>query len=728
MHIRGMRWRTFVLSFGCVALSQAQDVGDTTRATELLPAKVERTRTDVSRLPVVEGTYIFSGKKSEVITLAERDSALTEKYARQLFAKVPGVFVYDMDGTGNQVNIAARGLDPHRSWEFNVRKDGVITNSDLYGYPASHYNVPMEAVERIELVRGTASLQYGAQFGGMLNMVTKASDTTRAFAFESINTVGSFGLLSTFNRASGRLGKWTYNVWMQRKGSDGYRDNSRSDFEAQNITIGFAPSNKLKLSAEWTRSDYVVRTPGPLNDAMFQSDPRSSTRSRNYYEPDIHVPSLKAFWEPGARTHVLLTASAVIGARNSVLFDRPATIADAIDSVTLQYAPRQVDIDNFNSYTGELRVRHDYALGKHVSAWTAGIQVMHNDLHRRQLGKGTTGTDYDLTLTTPGWGRDLHYATENVALSFENRAVLTRRLSMNTGARFEVGDSRMNGSISYYPDEDVPNTIEHRFPLFGVSVEYVLDTRTNVYGGWSQAYRPVIFKDIIPASPFESADKDLKDAYGYNAEAGVRGSWKSVRWDLSAFELRYENRMGSLASEDTGNVLIQRTNIGNSVTRGVECFLQVDPWSRDRFSVSLFTSTAWMDARYEDAVIRSGSSNVDISGNRVESAPEWTSRNGFTLRWHGLRLSLLYSYVSETFADALNTETPSASGTIGPVPAYSLVDVNATLKATKQLEFRANLNNALDEHYFTKRPQFYPGPGIWPSDGRSWSMSVALRL
>ena len=61
-----------------------------------------------------------------------------------------------MDGTGNQVNISTRGLDPHRSWELNIRKDGISTNSDMYGYPASHYNIPMEAVEKsnwcVELV------------------------------------------------------------------------------------------------------------------------------------------------------------------------------------------------------------------------------------------------------------------------------------------------------------------------------------------------------------------------------------------------------------------------------------------------------------------------------------------------------------------------------------------------------------------------------------------------
>ena len=56
-------------------------------------------------------------------------------FLRQIFAKVPGVFVYDMDGSGNQVNISTRGLDPHRGWEFNIRRNEAITNSVKYAFP-----------------------------------------------------------------------------------------------------------------------------------------------------------------------------------------------------------------------------------------------------------------------------------------------------------------------------------------------------------------------------------------------------------------------------------------------------------------------------------------------------------------------------------------------------------------------------------------------------------------
>jgi len=112
----------------CLALAgaTAQTESDTLKLAQLdaIMVSAPRLELDTDHLPEVQGTYIFSGKKSEVISLTARPAALTEKYARQVFAKVPGIFVYDMDGTGNQMNIATRGLDPHRGWEFNIRKDG----------------------------------------------------------------------------------------------------------------------------------------------------------------------------------------------------------------------------------------------------------------------------------------------------------------------------------------------------------------------------------------------------------------------------------------------------------------------------------------------------------------------------------------------------------------------------------------------------------------------------
>ena len=685
---------------------------------------------DIKRLDSIAGTYIFSGKKTEVVDLTNKDLAITEKYGRQVFSKIPGVFVYDMDGTGNQTNISTRGLDPHRGWEFNIRKDGVVTNSDMYGYPASHYNIPLEAVERIELVRGTGSLQYGGQFGGMLNYVSKKPDSSE-LAFQSINTAGSYGLLSTFNSISGTKGKFKYYAWFNKKANSGYRKNSDSKFDAQNISLFYEFSPNLELKAEWTRSNYVVHLAGQLTDQMFEADPRTATRSRNYYNPDINVPSVTLDWKAGENTQFKFTSSAVIGARNSVLFDKLVNVVDAIDPISLQYANRQVDIDHFKSFTNELRLLQSYSLFGQTSNLAAGVQYMNNDLHRQQLGKGTTGTDFDLSLVTPGFGRDMHLKTTNIALFAENRWVLTPGFSVTTGVRAELGETNMTGTITNYPANDIPNTIKHEYPLFGAGAQYELGKTMNLYAGWSQAYRPVIFKDIIPGSTFELADKNLKDAKGYNLEGGFRGNWKFLNWDLSYFQLQYNNKLGTVSQMNSSNQeVIYRTNIGDATTKGVEIFTQAEFALNKTTTISLFTATAYMDARYQNAAVRDAAAKttVSVDGNKVESVPEWQSRNGATLKIGRHSLSILHSYTAKSFADALNAVAPNATGTVGIVPSYHLFDANASVGLSHNLRVGLNVNNAFDKHYFTKRPQFYPGPGIWPSDGRTFSTTVSLSL
>lgn len=702
---------------------------DTLKGQALKEVKVKTKINTVERLPAVSGTRIWSGKKNEVLNVSGMDANIAEKTPRQIFAKVPGAFVYDMDGSGNQINISVRGLDPHRGWEFNIRKNGVITNSDMYGYPASHYSMPMEAVDRIELVRGTGSLQYGAQFGGMLNYITKEADTTKKLNFESINSVGSFGLLSTYNGVSGRIGKFDYYAYYSKRVSDGYRDNASTQYEAQAFMLQYNIADDLKLKAELARSNYIYRIPGPLTDSMFHADPRQSTRSRNYFNPDIYVPSVNFEWNMNNRTKLSVTGSAVLGARNSVQFDKPADIKDSINALTLQYNNRQVDIDHFNSYTFDANILHQYTLFRQQHVLTTGVQLFNNDLHRQQQGKGTTGSDFDLTLVTPQWGRDLHFKTKNIALFIENNFRLSNKLTVSPGIRWEHGRSDMSGYISYYGEDDLPNSIKHDFALLGLNAQYEVSKNSNFYAGFAQSYRPVIFKDIIPASVYEVADKNLKDAYGYTVEAGYRGNTNGFKWDLSVFHMEYNNRLGSLSMQnDTGAYILYRTNIGNSQTNGVELYAEYGLSVTNKLYLSVFTSSAYMDARYKNATVKSGNNNVNIDGNKVESTPAIISRNGLTAKFLNASISVLYSYTAKSYADALNTVTPSYNGTIGLVPAYGLLDLNTSYRFNEKFMLRLNVNNVLNKQYFTKRPTFYPGPGIWSSDGRSINVSVGIKI
>jgi Fe(3+) dicitrate transport protein len=413
-----------------------------------------------------------------------------------------------------------------------------------------------------------------------------------------------------------------------------------------------------------------------------------------------------------------------------VQLDAFANIPDTINPITGVYKNRQVDIDRFNSRTVEFRLLHQYHIGKVQTKLATGVAYMNNDLQRRQLGIGTTGTDYDLTLTTPGFGRDIHFKTNNIALFAENVFQINTRLTVSPGIRFENGNSKMSGIIKYYTINPLPTTIKHNFVLLGISSQYVLNTENTLYGGISQAYRPVIFKDIVPASTYEKIDNNLKDAFGYNAEIGVRGKlFGRLQYDISYFRMLYKNRLGTLVLQDnTGQPYTYKTNIGNSLTNGLEIFVQYKfPLSNNLFA-GLFTSTSFMHAKYIKGEISTGTTNKSIKGNKVEAVPEWISRNGIDILYKGFSCTILYNYNSSTFSDALNTVTPPPSGARGFTPAYSIWDFNASLRANSIFSIRAGIGNIFNKQYFTKRPTFYPGPGIWPSDGRNFYVTVSIKI
>jgi Fe(3+) dicitrate transport protein len=146
---------------------------------------------------------------------------------------------------------------------------------------------------------------------------------------------GSFGLLSTYHAISGTVGKLSYYAYYSKRVSDGYRDNSQTDYDAQGLIVRYQPTRALKVSAELARSNYIYQIPGPLTDSLFRVNPRLATRSRSYFNPDIYVPSLTVDYQVSGNTQLQGTTSALLGNRNSVQFDKPANVPDRIDAQTL---------------------------------------------------------------------------------------------------------------------------------------------------------------------------------------------------------------------------------------------------------------------------------------------------------------------------------------------------------------------------------------------------------
>ena len=158
----------------------------------------KNSKSDYQQMPEIVGTNIYAGKKSTLIVLDNVQGNVVTNNMRQVLAKVPGIHIWESDASGIQIGIAARGLSPNRSWEFNVRQNGYDIAADPFGYPEAYYNPQLQAVQRIEIVRGQCALQYGPQFGGLVNYILRnGSEINKPFEFETQQTAGSNNLINS---------------------------------------------------------------------------------------------------------------------------------------------------------------------------------------------------------------------------------------------------------------------------------------------------------------------------------------------------------------------------------------------------------------------------------------------------------------------------------------------------------------------------------------------------
>jgi len=693
-------------------------------------------------LPDVGPTAIYAGKKTEVVSLNALDVNLITNNSRQVFSKTPGVMVWESEGSGMQVGVAVRGLSPNRSWEFNVRQNGVDISSDPFGYPEAYYNPPMQAVERIELVRGGASLQYGPQFGGLLNYVLKKPATDKAFSLESQQSVGSYGLFSTYNSVGGTIGRLQYTGYIDYRRADGWRQNSRYSIFNGYASVSYALTNRLRLSAEMTRNSNQTQQAGGLTDVQFAQDARQSRRGRNWFSTPWTVPVLTAEYVVSDKTRLTLNVHGLLAERNSIGFTSAITTPD-IPNAAGQLPNRQLDRDTYRNWGSELRFITQYtALGRQ-HALSTGVKYFKGNTHRQQQGRGDTGSDYNLTLQTADFPRALTLRTTNVAAFAENLFRLGARWTLTPGVRVERLDNAIAGRYSVAAngaENSVSRSQQRTFALLGVGTEYKLAPFANFYGNYSQAYRPVLFSDLTPAALTDFViDPNLSDSRGFTVDAGLRGSFRRfLNYDIGYYYLNYDNRIGTLTRLDASSRPFQyRTNLGQSVSKGVEAYLEIDlisaVASRSKVGhLSLFTSLGFTDARYLNLPTASVSNGQLVEGNlrdkRVENAPQFIGRFGATYAYKTFTLTALLNRVGEAYSDANNTVTPTANGQNGLIPAYRVVDVSTSLRLARRYSLRAGVNNLTDARYFTRRAGGYPGPGILPADGRNAYLSVGIKL
>ncbi len=692
----------------------------------------------LNKLKDIEETAIYAGKKTEVISVDKLTANKSTNNARQIFAQVVGLTINESSDGGLQLSIGGRGLDPNRTSNFNTRQNGYDISADVLGYPESYYATPTEALEEIQVVRGAASLQYGTQFGGLINFKLK-SPTKEPFQLTNRNTLGSYNLFTSFTSLSGTNGKFSYYSFYNYKRGDGFRPNSK--FESKNYfaNLNYQFTEKTSLHFDYTYYDYLAQQAGGLTDVMFNENPRQSNRTRNWFDVNWNLFALRLKNKFNNDADFSLQLFGLNASRKSIGFR-----INRVSNPDPLGTERDLILGDFVNGGAEARYLQRYKIKENTSAFLIGAKY-YQSRNTGIQGPGSSGSDANFNLATnefPFSANRSDYTFPNLNLSVfgENIFKITSKFSITPGFRFEKIKTQANGSYrkinldlagNIILDQTIfENNIKDRnLFLLGLGLSYKPQNRIEFYGNVSQNYRSVTFNDIrIINSSFEIAP-DITDEKGYTSDIGIRGQIANkITFDASIFGLLYDKKIGEYNTTNTSNQIVRRReNLGTAITYGFETLID---WSlnktffeqSDNFVWNFFTNTSITDSEYLKSEI-SG-----IKGNKVEFVPLFNIKAGSGIGYKNFMSSVQFTYLSEQFAQANSNEVNSINeGISGQIPAYYVADISTSYKY-KNCKLEVGITNFTDNSYFTRRATGYPGPGIIPSDARTFYMTLEFNF
>jgi Fe(3+) dicitrate transport protein len=543
-------------------------------------------------------------------------------------------------------------------------------------------------------------------------------------------TVGSYGFYNAFTSLSGTVNKLSYYTFFQYKRGDGWRKNSQFENHTLFANINYDVTSNTRVGVDITRMGYLAQQPGGLTDEMFQNNPRQTNRERNWFEVNWNLFALHIDHKFSATSEFNARVFGLLASRNAVGF-RPNRVAMEDDN-----SERDLIKGDFENWGTELRYLKRYEIKDMHAILLAGGRYYHGFNHSTQ-GFGSTGVnaDFHYVDSEEAVTYDYRFPNRNASLFLENILYVNDKLSFTPGLRVEHIRTTADGYYGSVTRDlagnilEVKRTEENRnnnrqFIIAGLGISYRPSRFAEIYSNISQNYRSITFNDMRISNPSAQIDPNLEDEKGYSIDLGIRSEQTSLfNYDVSVFYLNYNNRIGEILVDD----IRLRKNIGQAIIKGIEAYGEADligllREDESRWTGILFTNVAFIHSDYKS------SEAVGVTGKEVEFVPAVNLKTGARIGYKNLKASFQYTYLSRQFSDATNARKEVASAAIGGlIPAYAVMDL--TLSYTyKKFGIETSVNNLANRMYYTRRATGYPGPGILPSDGRSFFVTLKAKI
>ena len=478
---------TLVVVFPCFSLAQDQEV-----TLEEVVVTATRDTQEIRKIPanvtVITKEEIGQSNAQNVVDLLRNEADIQ---------------VEDYYGNGKSAVVDIRGFGETGPLNTLVLVDGRRVNAiDLSGVDWTQ--IPLDQVERIEIIRGAGSVLYGDNAaGGVINIITKKPEKPFSASAEVVG--GSYGYNRESASVSGKWGPLSAILNTSHNSTDGYRENAflRAEDAGGKVTYDLNENISFNLSGSFHQDDQGL--PGALPKAIYEVDRRATLA------PDDKAKTDDQYLDLGAKAK---------------LWDFGRLEMD------LSYRNREVNTF-WQSYSEKDQ--------SNISTWGVTPRYILEKPLWILPNKLTLGLDfYDsdskvLSESSFGSGR-VEVTKQSTGAYVLDELSLLKSLILSMGYREEWATYDLFQEIPRATDKE--NISE---PAWNVSLDYLFDKKSSAWLGVKRSFRFPVSDELIQYFPVFEVNRSMKPQTGYQYEAGVRHAFTDqIETSLTLFCI--ENR------------------------------------------------------------------------------------------------------------------------------------------------------------------------------------------
>jgi iron complex outermembrane receptor protein len=626
---------------------------ETEKARELPRFEMEEVVVTASR----QEEEIRETARNVTVITAEDIAQATSNFVPELLSREANVSLRSLFGTDKNAGVDVRGMGETSNSNVLVLVDGFRLNSpDLAGPDFSV--IPINEIERIEIVRGANSVLYGSgAVGGVINIITK-----RGKGKPSASLYGSYGSFETVDlRASGGGSYKDLSLSLNADyyDTDGYRDNGdlekknlgvRAGYDATDLVDGdFLDGLMFTLGAGYHDDEQGFPGGVPIEDI----DDRSDRRKTQNPEDGAETTDFRA--RGGLETD--------FGDRGVFKFN--AGLRDRESDFIFGFTPLKPRKDQ------KSRLEEDTVLSDADYVYNYSFGGME---HRLQIGGDYFYTDYfneriDQRERT-------NSQINNIGGFATHRSNLGQLMTLNLGYRYNYFDGTFRDDelidfdgVDVWVNGDEYDR-DYQNNAFNFGLVYAPISNMSIFASFATSFR------IPNVDEFALADDGLEPQEGWHLDVGVRQWYRDlIEYSATFFYFEIEDEIFFDA-----DARVNRNFEDTTRRTGVELTLKLHPID------SLYI---WGNYTYNNAEFKGTNANVPL-------VPEHLANFGIEWRiFDPLQVAFLGSLVDEKF-DGNDQD----NNTFAKIDAYQVFDVKATY-TYKWLQVFGGINNIFDELYST---------------------------